>query len=95
MSLQQWFLGLFESTRYARGHKALYTLEINGEHASLFWDLHDLHRLRYFDHSDDRSYEDGEVSTFPMVTNPIWVTGGSQAYKLATNTLLLTKLLIS
>ena len=45
-------LGLFESTRYARGHKALYTLEINGEHASLRWDLHDLHRLQYFDHSD-------------------------------------------
>ena len=46
-------LGLFESTRYARGHKALYTLEVNGEHASLRWDLHDLHRLEYFDHSDD------------------------------------------
>ncbi len=28
-------LGLFESTRYARGHKALYTFEINGEHASI------------------------------------------------------------
>ena len=27
-------LGLFESTRYARGHKALYTFEINGEKAS-------------------------------------------------------------
>ena len=27
-------LGVFESTRYARGHKALYTLEINGEHGS-------------------------------------------------------------
>ncbi|MEM7477653.1 MAG: Gfo/Idh/MocA family oxidoreductase [Planctomycetota bacterium] len=46
-------LGLFESTRYARGHKALYTLEINGEHASMRWDLHDLHRLEYFDHADD------------------------------------------
>ena len=43
-------LGLFESTRYARGHKALYTFEINGEHASIKWDLHDLHRLEYFDH---------------------------------------------
>lgn len=43
-------LGLFESTRYARGHKALYTFEVNGEHASLKWDLHDLHRLEYFDH---------------------------------------------
>ena len=46
-------LGLFESTRYARGHKALYTLEINGENASIRWDLHDLHRLQYFDHSDE------------------------------------------
>jgi predicted dehydrogenase len=46
-------LGTFEATRYARGHKALYTLEINGEHASIFWDLHDLHRLQYFDHRDE------------------------------------------
>ncbi len=45
-------LATFEATRYARGHKALYTLEINGEHASLFWDLHDLHRLQWFDHRD-------------------------------------------
>jgi len=46
-------LGNFESTRYARGHKALFTFEINGEHASIGWDLHDLHRLSYFDHRDD------------------------------------------
>jgi predicted dehydrogenase len=46
-------LGLFESTRYARGHKALYTFEINGEKASIKWDLHDLHRLEYFDHKDE------------------------------------------
>ena len=46
-------LGLFESTRYARGHKALYTLEVNGEKASLKWDLHDLHRLQYFEHKDE------------------------------------------
>jgi predicted dehydrogenase len=45
--------GLFESTRYARGHKALYTFEVNGEKASLKWDLHDLHRLEYFDHRDE------------------------------------------
>jgi predicted dehydrogenase len=43
-------LATFESTRYARGHKALYTFEINGEHASIKWDLHDLHRLQWFDH---------------------------------------------
>jgi predicted dehydrogenase len=46
-------LATFESTRYARGHKALYTFEINGEHASIAWDLHDLHRLQYFEHSDE------------------------------------------
>jgi predicted dehydrogenase len=43
-------LGTFESTRYARGHKALYTLEINGQHGSFAWDLHDLNRLQWFDH---------------------------------------------
>ena len=46
-------LAIFEATRYARGHKALYTLEINGEHASARWDLHDLHRLQWFDHKDE------------------------------------------
>lgn len=46
-------LATFESTRYARGHKALYTFEINGEKASIAWDLHDLHRLQYFDHQDE------------------------------------------
>src|SRR5437588_225257 len=46
-------LGLFESTRYARGHKALYTFEINGEKASIKWDLHDLHRLSWFDHRNE------------------------------------------
>jgi predicted dehydrogenase len=44
-------LGTFESTRYARGHKAAYTLEINGEKGSLAWDLHDLNRVQFFDHS--------------------------------------------
>ena len=46
-------LSTFEATRYARGHKALYTLEINGEHASAQWDLQDLHRLQWFDHRDE------------------------------------------
>ena len=46
-------LATFEATRYARGHKAEYTFEINGENASIAWDLHDLHRLQYFDHRDE------------------------------------------
>ena len=46
-------MAVFEATRYARGHKALFTLEINGERASAAWDLHDLHRLEYFDYRDE------------------------------------------
>jgi predicted dehydrogenase len=46
-------IALFEATRYARGHKALFTLEINGENASAQWDLHDLHRLSWFDYRDE------------------------------------------
>jgi predicted dehydrogenase len=46
-------LGLFESTRYARGHKALYTLEINGEKGSFIWNLHDLNYVQYFDHGKE------------------------------------------
>ncbi len=46
-------LANFESTRYARGHKALYTFEINGEDMSIGWDLHDLHRLQIFDYKDE------------------------------------------
>src|SRR6187431_719823 len=64
-------LATFESTRYARGHKALYTLEINGEHASARWDLHDLHRIQYFDHRDE-----GRVRGWRNVH----VTDGDQPY---------------
>lgn len=45
-------LGLFESTRYARGRKNYNTLELNGDKASLYFDLEDPHRLQFYDHSD-------------------------------------------
>ena len=64
-------LALFESTRYARGHKALYTFEINGEKASLAWDLHDLHRLQMFDYKDE-----GKIRGWRSVH----VTDGDQPY---------------
>ena len=64
-------LALFEATRYARGHKALYTLEINGEHASARWDLHDLHRLQWFDHRDEGACAAGAACTSPTATTPI------------------------
>ena len=78
-------LGLFESTRYARGHKALYTLEVNGAKASLRWDLHDLHRLEYFDHSDDsivRGWRTVHVSDGDMpYMDKWWVPGLNIGYE--------------
>src|SRR5947209_5957817 len=77
-------LASFEATRYARGHKALYTFEINGEHASIFWDLHDLHRLQYFDHRDEgrlRGWRSVHItdSDHPYMGN-WWVPGLAVGY---------------
>jgi predicted dehydrogenase len=74
-------LGLFESTRYARGHKALYTFEINGENASIRWDLHDLHRMEYFDHGDDslvRGWRSVHVTDGDMPYMDKWWVPGLQ-----------------
>ncbi len=74
-------LGNFESTRYARGHKALYTFEINGEKASIAWDLHDLHRLSYFDHADDsivRGWRSVHVTDGDMPYMDKWWVPGLQ-----------------
>jgi len=78
-------LATFEATRYARGHKALYTLEINGEHGSLAWDLHDLHRLQWFDHKDEgslRGWRSIHVtdSDHPYMAN-WWVPGLAIGYE--------------
>lgn len=78
-------MGLFESTRYARGHKALYTFEINGEHGSLKWDLHDLNRLEYFNHRDQgdvRGWRSIHVTDgdHPYLGN-WWVPGLSLGYE--------------
>ncbi|QNF34498.1 Gfo/Idh/MocA family oxidoreductase [Adhaeribacter swui] len=78
-------LGLFESTRYARGHKALYTFEINGEEASIRWDLHDLNRLEYFDHRDEsvvRGWRSIHVTDGDQpYMNKWWVPGLSIGYE--------------
>jgi predicted dehydrogenase len=43
-------MGLFESTRYARGHKALKTLELNGADGSIFFGLQDDQWLSFFEY---------------------------------------------
>ncbi len=45
-------IGTFESTRYARGRKNYSTMEINGEHGAVFFDLEDPHILQYFKYAD-------------------------------------------
>ena len=84
-------LGLFESTRYARGHKALYTFEINGEKASIRWDLHDLHRLEYFDYGDDSLFAAGMMFMSPMAIILTWANGGCPVCKSVMNTRLCIK----
>ncbi|MBY5959618.1 Gfo/Idh/MocA family oxidoreductase [Membranicola marinus] len=78
-------LGLFEATRYARGHKALYTFEINGEHASIRWDLHDMNWLEYFDHRDDaevRGWRKIHVSDGDQpYMDRWWIPGTSLGYE--------------
>ena len=44
-------LGLFESTRYARGHKALKTFEMNGEKGSLGFNLEEMEYLDFFEYN--------------------------------------------
>lgn len=78
-------LGVFESTRYARGHKALYTFEINGENGSIAWDLHDLNRLDFFDYTDEaveRGWRSIHVTdTDHPYMDKWWVPGLSIGYE--------------
>ena len=58
-----------------------FALEINGEHASIRWDLHDLHRLEYFDHRDDsivRGWRSVDVTDGDMPYMDKWWVPGLQ-----------------
>jgi len=78
-------LGLFESTRYARGHKALYTFEINGANASIRWDLHDLNRLEFYDNADESKLKGWRTIHITDGDHPYmdkwWVPGLSIGYE--------------
>lgn len=78
-------LATFESTRYARGRKNQNTFEINGEDASIAFDLEDPHRLQYFDHRHDplsRGWSSIHVSDFehPYMDH-WWVPGTTIGYE--------------
>jgi predicted dehydrogenase len=78
-------LGLFESTRYARGRKNYNTFELNGENASVYFDLEDPHRLQYYDHADPdhlHGWRSIHVTNFehPYMKN-WWVPGCTIGYE--------------
>ncbi|MBI4889265.1 MAG: Gfo/Idh/MocA family oxidoreductase, partial [Acidobacteria bacterium] len=52
-------LGLFESTRYARGHKALKTFELNGADGSVKFNLEEMEYLDYFQYKGTESHVRG------------------------------------
>lgn len=70
-------LGLFESTRYARGHKALKTFEINGMNASLAFDLHEPEYLEMFEYE---SPEAGKTPSHIAGWRKIHVTNHEHPY---------------
>jgi len=78
-------LATFEATRYARGHKALYTLEINGEHASISGICTTCIASRTSIIAMRAACADGARSMLPTATIPTCSTGGCQAYRLATS----------
>jgi predicted dehydrogenase len=78
-------MGLFESTRYARGRKNKNAFEVNGENASIAFDLEDPHRLQFFDHHDPahlQGWRSIHVSGFehPYMKN-WWVPGTTIGYE--------------
>lgn len=85
-------LGLFESTRYARGRKNYNTLEMNGADGSVYFDLEDPHRLQYYNHGDPshlHGWRSIHVTGFehPYMKN-WWVPGTTIGYEHTfTNTL--------
>ena len=71
-------MGLFESTRYARGHKALKTFELNGADGSLKFDLTQPEWLDFFEY---RNAEDGrKVASHIAGWRRIHVTSAEHPY---------------
>ena len=70
-------MGVFESTRYARGHKALKTFELNGADGSVMFDLHEPNICDFFEYREGNRRKDPE----PHVGwRRIHVTNGEHPY---------------
>jgi predicted dehydrogenase len=78
-------LGTFEASRYARGRKNHNTFEINGEKASLCFDLKIGHQIQYYSHHDSatlRGWRSIQVidSDHPYMKS-FWVSGLPMGYE--------------
>jgi predicted dehydrogenase len=71
-------LGLFESTRYARGHKALKTFELNGEKGSVAFNLEEMEYLDFFEYNAGGT--DQAVESHIRGWRRIHVTNGEHPY---------------
>jgi len=71
-------LGLFESTRYARGHKALKTFELNGEQGSLAFNLEEMEYLDFFEYNTGGG--EATVDSHIRGWRRIHVTNGEHPY---------------
>ena len=71
--------GTFEATRYARGRKNKNGFEINGEKASIYFDLEDMHKLQYFAHDDPAHLQGWRTILVTAAEHPYmrnwWVPG--------------------
>jgi predicted dehydrogenase len=78
-------LGLFESTRYARGRKNKNWFEINGADASIAFDLEDPHRLSYYDNNDPGHLQGWRTIHVTGFNHPYmknwWVPGTTIGYE--------------
>jgi predicted dehydrogenase len=71
-------MGLFESTRYARGNKALKTFEMNGADGSVKFDLHQPEWLEFFEY---RNADSGQkAASHTTGWRRIHVTNGEHPY---------------
>jgi predicted dehydrogenase len=71
-------MGSFESTRYARGHKALNTFELNGADGSVAFDLHDSQWLSFFEYTSKATGQ--KVDAHTTGWRKIHVTGFEHPY---------------
>ncbi|MCL2743517.1 MAG: Gfo/Idh/MocA family oxidoreductase [Planctomycetaceae bacterium] len=71
-------IGTFESSRYARGRKNYSSMEINGEHGAIFFDLEKPEYIKFFRYADPNS--GAKIEDHLTGWQDILVTNGEHPY---------------